>query len=87
MCLAESGSSHELIRGVAQLAERWSPKPEVASSIPAAPAIKLLWTRLVTVVGNWSCAWFWCVKWRFMLSCRQWGQRVLELVADETRFK
>ena len=26
-------------RGVAQLAERWSPKPEVASSIPAAPAI------------------------------------------------
>lgn len=25
-------------RGVAQLAERWSPKPEVASSIPAAPA-------------------------------------------------
>jgi len=47
----------------------------------------LLWTRLVTVVGNWSCAWFWCVKWRFMLSCRQWGQRVLELVADEARFK
>ena len=28
-----------LHRGVAQLAERWSPKPEVASSIPAAPAI------------------------------------------------
>jgi hypothetical protein len=28
-----------LFRGVAQLAERWSPKPEVASSIPAAPAI------------------------------------------------
>ena len=27
-----------LHRGVAQLAERWSPKPEVASSIPAAPA-------------------------------------------------
>jgi selenocysteine-specific translation elongation factor len=25
-------------RGVAQLAERWSPKPKVASSIPAAPA-------------------------------------------------
>ena len=26
-------------RGVAQLAERWSPKPEVESSIPSAPAI------------------------------------------------
>ena len=30
-----------LYRGVAQLAERRSPKPEVASSIPAAPAIQL----------------------------------------------
>ncbi len=29
-------------RGVAQLAERWSPKPEVASSIPAAPASQMI---------------------------------------------
>jgi hypothetical protein len=28
-------------RGVAQLAEHWFPKPGVASSIPAAPAISL----------------------------------------------
>src|SRR5688572_14985437 len=32
------GICHLPYRGVAQLAERWSPKPEVASSIPAAPA-------------------------------------------------
>ena len=32
-------------RGVAQLAERWSPKPEVASSIPAAPAISMIGDR------------------------------------------
>jgi hypothetical protein len=25
-------------RGVAQLAERWSPKPEVGGSMPSAPA-------------------------------------------------
>jgi hypothetical protein len=27
-----------IYRGIAQLAERWSPKPEVAGSIPSAPA-------------------------------------------------
>ena len=33
------GAWHD--RGVAQLAEHWSPKPGVASSIPAAPAFPL----------------------------------------------
>jgi len=32
-------------RGVAQLAERWSPKPKVGGSMPSAPATKATVTK------------------------------------------